>query len=42
MSHLLTGRDLKLKKEFQAIFEEQYGHDFYMTCFVVDYIRGYP
>lgn len=41
MSHPLTGRDLELKKECQAIFEQQYGHEFYMKCFVVDYINGY-
>ena len=39
--HPLQGEDLKLKKEFQAKFEQEYGHEFYMKCFVVDYIRGY-
>jgi hypothetical protein len=41
-SHPLTGRDMALKKEYQAIFEAQHGHDLYMKCFMVDYIRGYP
>jgi hypothetical protein len=41
MSHPLTSRDLELKKEYQAIFEQQHGHDLYMECFMVDYINGY-
>lgn len=40
-THPLQGRDLELKKEFQAIFEKEHGHEFYMKCFMVDYIRGY-
>ncbi len=40
-THPLQGRDLKLKKEFQIKFEQERGHEFYMKCFVVDYINGY-
>jgi hypothetical protein len=41
MSHPLTGKDLELKKEYQAKFESEHGHDLYMQCFMVDYIKGY-
>jgi hypothetical protein len=37
----LTGLDMELKKEYQEKFEAQWGHDFYMKCFMVDYIKGY-
>jgi hypothetical protein len=40
-AHPLSGLDLALKKEYQAIFESRYGHEFYMKCFTVDYINGY-
>lgn len=37
-THPLQGRDLELKQEFQAKFEQQYGHDFYMKCFMSNYL----
>jgi hypothetical protein len=32
---------LKFKQYSQAKFTEVYGHDYYMKCFMVDYIKGY-
>lgn len=35
--HPLQRRDLELKKEFQAKFEQEYGHEVYMKSFGRDY-----
>jgi hypothetical protein len=40
-AHPLSGLDLALKKEFQAKFEQDHGHELYMKCFMVDYIAAY-
>lgn len=38
MSHPLAGRDLALKKEYQAKFEQEHGHDEFMRIFGRNYL----
>jgi len=36
--HPMSGRDLELKKEFQAKFEQEYGHEKFIELFRKNYL----